>query len=152
MRGIEIYQKAQDWSTFRTQIRLFLDVDYPFVSEFVQLMHTLETAPSTIDLALWADRLGVERGFFRTFLTDLWKILAAKIRGTGSSIIAHVLDTMSSVSMENMRAPAAWFELERESAGQTNDRKLEVARAITQPTRVKTWADVLEGSDSLSST
>ena len=152
MKGIDTCEKPQDWGTFRTQVRLFLDVDYPFISEFVQLMHTLQEAPTARDLSLWADRLGTDRQLFLTFLTDLWKILAAKVRGTGSSIIAHILDTMTSVSTESLRGPAAWFELEREAAGQTNDRKLEVARAVAQPTRVKTWSKVRVASDSTNNT
>ena len=41
-----------------------------------------------------------------------------------------------------LRGPRAWHELRREALGRNTDRQCELQRAITNPPKVKDWADV----------
>ena len=78
----------------------------------------LEEWSSHSDLRQLADDLGLDSpSGFHTFLKDLWHILAMKVKGTGASIIRHVLDTKATVSEEILRATTAWFDLENETGG-----------------------------------
>ena len=121
MAAIDTCNKPSEWAQLRAQIRLQLETDYPFVSAFVNRMTKREHPLGLGDLDALSDELGVDRGRFAGFLRDLWLILAAKIRGNGTSIVNHALDTLTEGGEDVLRATAVWYEMERESRGQTTE-------------------------------
>ena len=144
MLGIEEYRKSSDWIRFLQQLRMGLDSYYPFITEFAQEMKRSDRQPNAQDLRDIGLKLCLDAGEMSHFLADLWKVLVAKVKGPGCSILTHTLDTQCAGGQIALRAPIAWWELERESEGATWSRKLDLTRQITTPTRARTWSDVPE--------
>ena len=137
LQGIEEMKKPNEWTRFLQQLRMGSDTYYPFVHEFAHAMKKLDKQPNGQDVRDMALTLGLDNEEMNHFLTDLWKVFVAKVRGPGCSILTHTLDTNSFGAQIALRSPIAWWELEREAEGATWSRKLDLARMCTNPVRAR---------------